>query len=323
MTDEPKAYFTRDGDLVRIRTNPNFCAEGREPLDIKIDTEGEFRGISHETLWHAGAGILEISTKGKWKITEISEDQGDDIYSLLSHEDDCIWGSYWDDFCSRRYAFVKDYETSQANSRIPADYEEYAIVNDHVAIKVGSYNKRPIRQIFDCELGVWVDNSNGVYNLIYEDDPDDAWGWPPKDDDNNIKLVSKEKVEAHIANEQKERHLKITDFSVSTSSSLPLPLDTYLAGTSAYQAEKVRHLLSPGDKLKLCLEPTNRFDRWAIEVFTFDDIKLGYVPRVVNKPYVALMDKGHEVFAEIISVETDRDGDIEIRLSPGGNIGSR
>ena len=75
--------------------------------------------------------------------------------------------------------------------------------------------------------------------------------------------------------------------------------------------------------MKLCLEPTNRFDRWAIEVFTFDDIKLGYVPRAVNKPYVALMDKGHEVFAEIISVETDRDEDIEIRLSPGGNIGSR
>ena len=189
MTDEPKAYFTRDGDLVRIQANPNFCAEWRKPLDIKIDTDGKFRGLSHETLWHAGAGILEISPKGKWKIAEISDTQDDDIYSFLSDEDDCIWGSFWDDYPSRRFAFIKNYETSASNFCIPADYEKYAIVNNHVAIKVGFYNRKPINQIFDCELGVWVKNANGVYNLTGGDDPDDAWDWPPKEDGNNIKWV--------------------------------------------------------------------------------------------------------------------------------------
>ena len=318
MTDEPKAYFTRDGDLVRIQANPNFCAEWRKPLDIKIDTDGKFRGLSHETLWHAGAGILEISPKGKWKIAEISDTQDDDIYSFLSDEDDCIWGSFWDDYPSRRFAFIKNYETSASNFCIPADYEKYAIVNNHVAIKVGFYNRKPINQIFDCELGVWVKNANGVYNLTGGDDPDDAWDWPPKEDGNNIKWVSKAKVEAHIAKEQMKRHLKLTNFSALTTSPLPLPLDTYLAGTFAYQAEEVRHLLSPGDRLKLSPEPTNLHDPWAIEVFTTDNIKLGYVPRADNEPYVELIDKGHEVFAEIIAVEADRDGDIEIRLTPKG-----
>lgn len=95
-----------------------------------------------------------------------------------------------------------------------------------------------------------------------------------------------------------------------------VPLDTYVAGTFAYHAKEVcRHLL-PGDRLKLRLEPSNRFDHWAIEVLTADDVKLGYVPRAINKPFVELMEKGHEVHAEVIAIEPDQYEDIEIRLKP-------
>ncbi len=82
MAEKPKAYFTRDGDLVRIQTNPNFCPKGKEPLDIRIDTDGEFRGLSRETLWYAGAGLIEITPKGKSRITKVSEDQSDEVYSF-------------------------------------------------------------------------------------------------------------------------------------------------------------------------------------------------------------------------------------------------
>jgi hypothetical protein len=316
MTDKPKVYFTRDGELVHLQTNPNFCAKDRKPLDIKMDPDGEFHGLSHETLWHAGAGLIEILPNENGQIIVISEYQDDTIYSFHSHEDNCIWFSFWDDFPSRIFPFVKDYETSEENSHIAPDHEKYAIVNNSLAVKVGSYKKRGINQIFDFELGIWVEDSHWVYCLLNSDsDPDDAWDWPPKDDPNNIKWVSKKKVEGHIAKEQKKRKFKITDFSVPTPTPIPLPLNTYVAGTFAYQAKEVHHLLSIGDKLKLCLEPTNRHDPWAIEIFTTDDIKLGYVPHAVNRPYVELMDEGLEVFAEIIAIETDQYEDIEIRLS--------
>jgi hypothetical protein len=319
MTDKPKVYFTREEELVHLQTNPHFCVEGEVPLEIKIDQDGEFRGLSYGTLWDAGAGIIESSPKGKWNITEISDTQDDHIFSFETHIDDCIWSSYWDDLPSTRYAFVKDYETSQANSHIGPDHENYVIVNNNLAIKVGVHNRRPIKQVFDFELGVWVEDHHWVYcllnNEVYSDDPWDLPGWG--DINNDLKWVPKEEVETYIAKEQKESHLKITDFSVPTPTPLPLPVDTYLAGSFAYEVEKVRDLLSPGDRLKLRLEPTNRFDPWAIEVFTMADIKLGYVPSDVNKPYVEIMDEGYEILAEIMAVDPDRDGDIEIRLSPG------
>ena len=74
MLEKPKVYFTRDGELVHLQTNPYFSAEGEEPLDIKIDGEGKFHGLSHETLWHAGAGLMEILPNGNGQILVISGD---------------------------------------------------------------------------------------------------------------------------------------------------------------------------------------------------------------------------------------------------------
>jgi len=304
-----------------LQANPHFCSEGEEPLNIKIDEEGEFRGLSHEILWHAGAGLIDILPNENAQIIIISEYQDDTIYSFHSHEDNCIWFSFWDDFPSRIFPYVKDYETSEHNSHIGPDQEKYAIVNNNPAIKVGRFNTRPINQVFDFELGVWVEDSHWVYCLLNsDDDPDDAWDWPPKDEPNDIKWVSKKEVEVHIAKEQKERHFIITDFSVSKPLSLPLPLNTYVAGTFAYQAKEVQHCLAAGDRLKLRLEPTNRHDPWAIEVYTTGDIKLGYLPHAINKPYVELMDEGYKVLTEIIDIEPDWDGDIEIRLSLGHHV---
>jgi hypothetical protein len=316
MTDKHNVYFTRDGELVHLQTNPHFCAEGEEPLDIKIDEDGEFRGLSHETIWHAGAGLIEIMSNEKGQILIISEYQDDTIYSFHSHEDNCIWFSFWDDFPSRMFPFVKDYETSEHNSHIGPDHEEYVIVNNRNAIRVGRFNKRPINQIFDFELGVWVSDPHRVFCLLNSEvDSDDPWDLPGWGDLNDLKSMTKEEVEVFIAQEQKERHFKITNFSVSKPLPLPLPLDTYVAGTFAYQAKDVQDRLAAGDRLKLRLEPTNRHDPWAIEVYTTDDIKLGYVPHAINKPYVELMDEGYEMLTQIIAVEPGQDGDIDIRLN--------
>ena len=65
---------------------------------------------------------------------------------------------------------------------------------------------------------------------------------------------------------------------------LPLapPLETFVAGTIYYDAPEVRHLLAPGDRLRLVRQPSNPHDAAAIEVFTAGGKKLGYVPRADN-----------------------------------------
>ncbi len=92
------------------------------------------------------------------------------------------------------------------------------------------------------------------------------------------------------------------------------PLETYIAGTCYYQADEVRHLLSPSDHLILRRQPTNPYDSNAIEIFTTDNIKLGYVPAAVNQPYAELMDQGEQVKAKIVDVELGPFEDIGIQL---------
>jgi len=154
MTKKSNAYFTRYGGEVHVRANRNFCAEGEEPLDEKVRLGGKCCGLSYDTLWDAGAGVIEISPKGEGQITEISEDQDDKIYCFLSRMDDCVWDSSLDDDPTKLIPFVKDFETSQANKGLHHDYEKYAIVNDYIAVKVGVHNKRPLNRIFDYELVV-------------------------------------------------------------------------------------------------------------------------------------------------------------------------
>lgn len=92
-------------------------------------------------------------------------------------------------------------------------------------------------------------------------------------------------------------------------------LDTYVAGTAYYEAHGVRGELRPGDALVLRREPDNAYDGLAIEVFTAESVKLGYVPRADNEPFARLMDAGETVTAEVIDVDPSYYEDIAIRLT--------
>ncbi|MQX37439.1 HIRAN domain-containing protein [Roseospira navarrensis] len=82
---------------------------------------------------------------------------------------------------------------------------------------------------------------------------------------------------------------------------LPL-IETHVAGTAYYEAARVRDSLHPGDALVLKREPSNPHDARAIEVFTAQGVKLGYVPRVRNPPFAALMDDGQALRATVAAV---------------------
>ncbi|MBL4933192.1 HIRAN domain-containing protein [Clostridium paridis] len=75
-------------------------------------------------------------------------------------------------------------------------------------------------------------------------------------------------------------------------------------------------IISNGDKLILKREPNNNFDTYAIEVFTQNEIKLGYIPRRNNKVFARLMDGGKRLYAEVREVQYyfDEINEIVIRI---------
>lgn len=91
-------------------------------------------------------------------------------------------------------------------------------------------------------------------------------------------------------------------------------LETHVAGTAYYRAAAVIDRLAPDQALILRREPTNRFDKMAIEVFSRDEDKLGYVPRVENRPFARLMDAGHRITATISRVKPADWDRVRLRL---------
>ena len=67
--------------------------------------------------------------------------------------------------------------------------------------------------------------------------------------------------------------------------------------------EEVYERLAPGDELELRREPDNPHDTNAIEVYTQDGIKLGYVPRISNPIPAAIADQDIAIGAEIADME--------------------
>jgi len=92
-------------------------------------------------------------------------------------------------------------------------------------------------------------------------------------------------------------------------------LDTYIAGTRYYQAERAEPLLRAGETLTLRREPTNPHDSRAIEVFSATGLKLGYVPRADNQPFARLMDAGRRITAKLIEVNGVRWDGLRMSLS--------
>jgi hypothetical protein len=65
--------------------------------------------------------------------------------------------------------------------------------------------------------------------------------------------------------------------------------------------------LATGDELELRREPDNPHDSNAIEVYTRDGIKLGYVPRIANPIPASIADQDVAIGAEIADLEVDPD----------------
>lgn len=56
----------------------------------------------------------------------------------------------------------------------------------------------------------------------------------------------------------------------------------YIAGFYYYDGDSVVDKLKIGDELLIVQEPSNPYDRRALEIYTTNNIKLGYVPRAEN-----------------------------------------
>lgn len=75
--------------------------------------------------------------------------------------------------------------------------------------------------------------------------------------------------------------------------------DFYLAGFKYYKARVVFNRLKVGDELILKPEPYNKYDEMAIEVYTKNNVKLGYVPMDANIIPYNLFKNYIEVIARI------------------------
>ena len=88
-----------------------------------------------------------------------------------------------------------------------------------------------------------------------------------------------------------------------------------MAGAAYYDAEQAHPALTQGEDLILKRQPDTRFDRKAIEVFTRNGLKLGYVPRLDNAALSALMDDGRRLKARITALHPSRCRDIGMAVA--------
>ncbi len=95
-----------------------------------------------------------------------------------------------------------------------------------------------------------------------------------------------------------------------------------VAGFQYHQGEAAWPLLVVGAPLRLVREPDNAYDRRAVRV-EWRGRKLGYVPRVDNAAVSHLLDAGHALQAEIVSLsESDNPWDrVEFAIHLADRVG--
>lgn len=81
-------------------------------------------------------------------------------------------------------------------------------------------------------------------------------------------------------------------------------LEAHVAGVPYYDFADGELPLDPGSRLQLRREPDNPHDERAIELYTLDGHKLGYVPRRRNPMLSRLMDAGFKMSARLEVVKT-------------------
>ncbi|MGE4528808.1 MAG: HIRAN domain-containing protein, partial [Rhodospirillaceae bacterium] len=105
---------------------------------------------------------------------------------------------------------------------------------------------------------------------------------------------------------------RIEGLVAAQTAARPLLLETYVAGGMYYDAAEILRRLAWGTPLRLRREPANPHDPLAIEVLTESGLKLGYLPRAVNREPAEAMDRGGALRAGV--VKADNVYDIRIRV---------
>lgn len=78
----------------------------------------------------------------------------------------------------------------------------------------------------------------------------------------------------------------------------------YSVDLSSEQGKNLIDSMVPGTQLSLVREKNNRYDNWAIAIFSSDgQIKLGYISRYKNEAVARLMDAGVSVIALVSSID--------------------
>lgn len=89
-----------------------------------------------------------------------------------------------------------------------------------------------------------------------------------------------------------------------------------IAGFSYYEGTIAFRKLKIGKKLLMKREPTNTYDKYAIEIY-YKDLKLGYVPRQESRKLSLLMEYGFNAFElriQNINKEAHPEAQIELIL---------
>ena len=84
-----------------------------------------------------------------------------------------------------------------------------------------------------------------------------------------------------------------------------LVLKTAIAGIyyhidmSTEEGKQLMSTLTPGTELRLFRDTDNIHDKWAVSVYTTDDVQIGYITRFKNETIARLMDDGKVFYAYI------------------------
>jgi len=79
-----------------------------------------------------------------------------------------------------------------------------------------------------------------------------------------------------------------------------LVLECHIAGTSYLDLEETEPGLLVNDRFLLVREPENKFDEFAVAIYTAEKVKLGYLPRGKNETIARLLDAGKMIFVTMI-----------------------
>lgn len=80
-------------------------------------------------------------------------------------------------------------------------------------------------------------------------------------------------------------------------------LECQIAGTSYQQLDKIEPGLKKGDRYILFRETENKYDPFAVAIYTSEKQKLGYLPRDKNESTARLLDAGKIIFGTLLSKE--------------------